>query len=325
MLPLNNYTNLAYSQTPLTPAFPGISTAPNNTILIARAIDRITKENSNPSPVFRSLDNSLQKPFGEELFCSVTQEPCDFQNFYIFERRDGSLDIVYGVSSEAIANDIKNKYQYYPAANGEPSRQIINYHKLSDKLAMLPLSQQEEVKKLTDLSQVGQALRRPTESDTYINNNFLEVSSKIKQVLEENLAEFKKFDQNASVNQIKENPSLIAYQVGGVFFIYSDNRLNEGVMCPKNKEELIKNLKIDVSSFALFHSTTMIKSVNETRIVLKNGKPLETNLYIEDNGESLTINIEKFMADLNAFQNNLTYTGAIVYRSLGAKVTFSGF
>ena len=146
----SKYANLACSTIRLTPASTGISTSPNILIerAIERAIDRITKENSNPSPVFRSLDNSLQKPFGEELFCSVTQEPCDFQNFYIFERRDESLDVVYGVSSEAIANDIKNKYKYYPAASGEPSREIIDFHKLSDKLEMLPLSQQEEVKKL---------------------------------------------------------------------------------------------------------------------------------------------------------------------------------
>tara|TARA_B100000131_G_C18045367_1_gene584167 strand:+ start:66 stop:1211 length:1146 start_codon:yes stop_codon:yes gene_type:complete len=316
--------------------------------LIKQAMKRIEHEDhsevksfNEEHQVFRSFGKNIQfEPFGGKLFCTVTQSKCDMQNFYIFERSDGSYEVAFGVSREDIAKDIKNKFPFFPTSNGEPSRKIVNYHKLSEKLNARSKDDQEKIVKLTNLVEVAKELCKPAEpetyvaeSGTYIKDNIGLVSSEIKKVLEENLDEFKKFDSTAFILGPLQDLDMVMFKVGKINFIYSDNRCNEGAMCPKNRAELTRDLKIDVSAFALFHLSTMVSSINETTITLNNNQILNTKSYIEDNGESITINIEKFKQDLEKFLTDSTDFWGLsqderrVYRSLGnlPSITFNGF
>ena len=81
----------------------------------------------------------------------------------------------------------------------------------------------------------------------------------------------------------------------------------------------------------------MVSSINEITITLSNNQGFETKSYIEDNGEIITINIPKFIKDLEEPQTDstdlepLSLDEAPVYRRLSVEgavlslVTFRGF
>lgn len=124
-----NYTTVINGRPGCTMSSPQQS---KETSLIIEAMNRFNEGTQHPSNLSHSQDddteyrslNQNNRVFSEQLFCSVTQSKCKIEDFVVFERADGSLDLVYGVENSSIAANIQSNFPFFPAASGDFSRKI---------------------------------------------------------------------------------------------------------------------------------------------------------------------------------------------------------
>ena len=314
--------------------------------LVKQSIERYRLKVMNPqmTPETISVEEAYRAysppaPFLSSLVCSVTQERCSVEDFFIFQREDKKLDVIYGVSNLETAQHIAEKFPYYPAASGDSNRKIIGYYNLIDMIGKLSKDGQETIRQLTDGMQVGQLLFEELIEPGFIKHNLLDVIAKIQAILTTNLGEFQTFDSSITLDSLapknlENHPNCAVFQLSTVQFVYADKKLFDGVMCPQSFEQLMKCLKIDIASFPIFFGPIKgyVAAVDETHIKLRNNEKLLLSSYIRDNQTEITVDLKKLEQDVRRLGTHQDESSSQpIYRglSLGTcpteSVTFKGF